>query len=109
MGVLLAPVALVILVTLISYGFTRLRVAAEPAIVVLAAVALDALAARRWSGGVSSRLHFPRSELRGARCEARRHRGLPRRRSTRSSLCQGLVVTRLLGPERRSASTGSSP
>jgi hypothetical protein len=47
--VLLAPVALVILVTLISYGFTRLRVAAEPAIVVLAAVALDALAARRWS------------------------------------------------------------
>jgi 4-amino-4-deoxy-L-arabinose transferase-like glycosyltransferase len=48
-AVLLAPVALVILVTLISYGFTRLRVAAEPAIVVLAAVALDALAARRWS------------------------------------------------------------
>jgi 4-amino-4-deoxy-L-arabinose transferase-like glycosyltransferase len=47
-AVLLAPVALVILVTLISYGFTRLRVAAEPAIVVLAAVALDALAARRW-------------------------------------------------------------
>jgi hypothetical protein len=46
--VLLAPVALVILVTLISYGFTRLRVAAEPALVVLAAVALDALAARRW-------------------------------------------------------------
>jgi 4-amino-4-deoxy-L-arabinose transferase-like glycosyltransferase len=48
-AVLLAPVALVILVTLISYGFTRLRVAAEPAIVVLAAVAVDALAARRWS------------------------------------------------------------
>jgi len=47
-AVLLAPVALVILVTLISYGFTRLRVAAEPALVVLAAVALDALAARRW-------------------------------------------------------------
>ena len=48
-AVLLAPVALVILVTLISYGFTRLRVAAEPALVVLAAVALDALAARRWT------------------------------------------------------------
>jgi hypothetical protein len=46
-AVLLAPVALVILVTLISYGFTRLRVAAEPALVVLAAVALDARAARR--------------------------------------------------------------
>jgi hypothetical protein len=47
-AVLLAPFALVILVTLISYGFTRLRVAAEPALVVLAAVALDAFAARRW-------------------------------------------------------------
>jgi 4-amino-4-deoxy-L-arabinose transferase-like glycosyltransferase len=47
-AVLLAPFALVILVTLISYGFTRLRVAAEPALVVLAAVAIDALAARRW-------------------------------------------------------------
>jgi 4-amino-4-deoxy-L-arabinose transferase-like glycosyltransferase len=47
-AVLLAPFALVIGVTLISYGFTRLRVAAEPALVVLAAVALDALAARRW-------------------------------------------------------------
>ncbi len=47
-GVLLAPVALVVFVTVISYGFTRLRAAAEPALVVLAAVALDALAARRW-------------------------------------------------------------
>jgi Dolichyl-phosphate-mannose-protein mannosyltransferase len=48
-AVLLAPVALVVFVTVISYGFTRLRVAAEPALVVLAAVALDALAARRWA------------------------------------------------------------
>jgi len=46
-AVLLAPFALVVFVTLISYGFTRLRVAAEPALVVLAAVALDALVARR--------------------------------------------------------------
>jgi 4-amino-4-deoxy-L-arabinose transferase-like glycosyltransferase len=47
--ILLAPVALVVFVTVISYGFTRLRVAAEPALVVLAAVALDAVAARRWA------------------------------------------------------------
>jgi 4-amino-4-deoxy-L-arabinose transferase-like glycosyltransferase len=45
---LLAPVALVVFVTVISYGFTRLRAGAEPALVVLGAVALDALAARRW-------------------------------------------------------------
>ena len=42
-----APVVLVIFVTVISYGFTRFRVGAEPAIVVLAAVALDALVAQR--------------------------------------------------------------
>jgi len=47
--ILMAPVALVVFVTVISYGFTRLRVAAEPALVVLAAVALDAVAARRWA------------------------------------------------------------
>ena len=47
--ILLAPVALVVFVTVISYGFTRLRVGAEPALVVLAAVALDAVAARRWA------------------------------------------------------------
>ena len=47
-AVLLAPVALVVFVTVISYGFTRLRVGAEPALVVLGAVALDALAARWW-------------------------------------------------------------
>jgi 4-amino-4-deoxy-L-arabinose transferase-like glycosyltransferase len=47
--ILLAPVALVVFVTVISYGFTRLRVAAEPALVVLAAVALDAVAGRRWA------------------------------------------------------------
>ncbi len=45
--VLLAPVGLVVFVTVISYGFTRFRVGAEPAIVLLAAVALDALLARR--------------------------------------------------------------
>ena len=33
---------------LFSYGSTRFRFAAEPAIVVLGAVAVDALAARWW-------------------------------------------------------------
>ncbi|MGZ6641111.1 MAG: ArnT family glycosyltransferase [Solirubrobacteraceae bacterium] len=46
--VLAAPVGLVVFVTVISYGFTRFRVGAEPAIVLLAAVAIDAAAARRW-------------------------------------------------------------
>ena len=45
--VLAAPVGMVVFVTVISYGFTRFRVGAEPAIVVLAAVALDGLVARR--------------------------------------------------------------
>lgn len=45
--VLLAPCVLVLLVALTTYGSTRFRFAAEPAIVVLAAVALDA-AIRRW-------------------------------------------------------------
>lgn len=39
---LLAPVALVVVISLISYGFTRLRVAAEPSIVVLAATGMVA-------------------------------------------------------------------
>jgi hypothetical protein len=57
-AVLAAPVALVALTTLISYGFTRFRVAAEPGIVVLAAVGAAALAERvrqRSTGGASSR------------------------------------------------------
>jgi 4-amino-4-deoxy-L-arabinose transferase-like glycosyltransferase len=41
--VLLAPVALVLLVAATTYGSTRFRFAAEPALVVLGAVALDAL------------------------------------------------------------------
>lgn len=45
--VLLTPVALVAFVTVISYGFTRFRVGAEPALVLLAAVAIDAVIARR--------------------------------------------------------------
>jgi 4-amino-4-deoxy-L-arabinose transferase-like glycosyltransferase len=45
--VLAAPVGMVVFVTVISYGITRFRAGAEPAIVVLAAVALDALVARR--------------------------------------------------------------
>jgi hypothetical protein len=44
--VLLAPVAMVLVVSAVTYGSTRLRFAAEPSIVVLAAVALDALSRR---------------------------------------------------------------
>ena len=46
LAVLLAPVVLVTLSSAISYGFTRFRAGAEPAIVVLAAVAVVALAQR---------------------------------------------------------------
>jgi hypothetical protein len=45
-GVLLAPVAMVAVVSLTAYGFTRFRVAAEPALIVLAAVALGTLGGR---------------------------------------------------------------
>lgn len=44
--VLLAPIALVVLVGAVVYGSTRFRTAAEPMIVVAAAVALDALLGR---------------------------------------------------------------
>jgi 4-amino-4-deoxy-L-arabinose transferase-like glycosyltransferase len=44
--ILAAPFVLVTLVSIGAYGFTRFRVAAEPAIVVLAGVALTSLAAR---------------------------------------------------------------
>jgi hypothetical protein len=46
-GVLLAPVVLVVFVSVTAYGFTRFRVVAEPCLIVLAAVAIDALV-RRW-------------------------------------------------------------
>ena len=45
--VLLSPLVLVLFVSITAYGFTRFRVGAEPALIVLAAVALDALV-RRW-------------------------------------------------------------
>ena len=51
--------SLVALTTLISYGFTRFRVAAEPGLVVLAAVGIAALAERvrqRRTDGASSRV-----------------------------------------------------
>ncbi len=44
--VLLAPLALVLFVSITAYGFTRFRVGAEPALIVLAAVTLDALVGR---------------------------------------------------------------
>jgi hypothetical protein len=54
-ALLLAPFALVVFVTLISYGFTRFRVAAEPPLVVLAATGLAAVAERSRSRGRPSR------------------------------------------------------
>jgi 4-amino-4-deoxy-L-arabinose transferase-like glycosyltransferase len=48
--ILLSPFVLVVLVSLGAYGFTRFRIAAEPALVVLASVALAALWARFRSG-----------------------------------------------------------
>jgi 4-amino-4-deoxy-L-arabinose transferase-like glycosyltransferase len=55
--ILFAPVVLVAVTTVISYGFTRFRVAAEPGMVVLAAVGVGAGWARRQrrTGGASSR------------------------------------------------------
>jgi hypothetical protein len=47
---LLAPFVLVVLVSLGAYGFTRFRIAAEPALVVLASVTLAALWEARRSG-----------------------------------------------------------
>lgn len=44
--ILLAPVALVTLVAIATYGVTRFRFAAEPSFVVLGAVAVDALLGR---------------------------------------------------------------
>jgi 4-amino-4-deoxy-L-arabinose transferase-like glycosyltransferase len=49
LAILLVPIAMVILTALTTYGSTRFRFAAEPSVVVLAAVALDALARRRWA------------------------------------------------------------
>ncbi|HEY3728100.1 MAG TPA: glycosyltransferase family 39 protein [Solirubrobacteraceae bacterium] len=48
-GILLSPLVLVVFVSITGYGFTRFRVGAEPALIVLAAVALEA-AAVRWIG-----------------------------------------------------------
>jgi hypothetical protein len=43
LAILLMPLAMVTLTALLTYGSTRFRFAAEPSIVVLAAVAVDAL------------------------------------------------------------------
>jgi 4-amino-4-deoxy-L-arabinose transferase-like glycosyltransferase len=47
LAILLAPAVMVTITALLSYGSTRFRFAAEPSIVVLAAVAADALVRRR--------------------------------------------------------------
>jgi 4-amino-4-deoxy-L-arabinose transferase-like glycosyltransferase len=54
-AIVLAPIVLVSLVAIASYGSTRFRAAAEVSLVVLAAVALDALAARYLTGGLKRR------------------------------------------------------
>lgn len=41
LGILLAPFVLVVFVSITAYGSTRLRVAAEPSLVLLAAIAID--------------------------------------------------------------------
>lgn len=46
--ILLSPLVLVVFVSVTGYGFTRFRVGAEPALIVLAAVTLDRVAQRRW-------------------------------------------------------------
>jgi 4-amino-4-deoxy-L-arabinose transferase-like glycosyltransferase len=45
-GILLSPLVLVLFVSVTGYGFTRFRVGAEPALIVLAAVAIDQLVER---------------------------------------------------------------
>ena len=99
LAILLVPLAMVTLTALLTYGSTRFRFAAEPSIVVLAAVAVDALAAPAPERGVSDRLDFPRGELR-----ARVVRGTVVNATVLGLvdllvLAQGLIVTRLLGPE----------
>jgi hypothetical protein len=44
--ILIAPAVLVTLISIVGYGFTRFRIAADISIVVLAAVSLEVLAAR---------------------------------------------------------------
>ena len=51
--ILLSPLVLVVFVSVTGYGFTRFRVGAEPALIVLAAVALDGIAQRRWPSAAS--------------------------------------------------------
>jgi 4-amino-4-deoxy-L-arabinose transferase-like glycosyltransferase len=52
--VLLTPIVLVVFVSITAYGFTRFRVGAEPALIVLASITLDA-AVRRWGPAVTQR------------------------------------------------------
>jgi 4-amino-4-deoxy-L-arabinose transferase-like glycosyltransferase len=52
--ILLTPVVLVVFVSITAYGFTRFRVGAEPALIVLAAIALDA-AIGRWGPSLTRR------------------------------------------------------
>jgi hypothetical protein len=53
-AILLSPLVLVVFVSVTGYGFTRFRVGAEPALIVLAAVAIDAVVDRIVVGPRSS-------------------------------------------------------
>jgi hypothetical protein len=59
--ILVAPLALVVIVTVVSYGWTRFRVGLEPGAIVLAAVGVSALwpALRDRAGGLAGRRGAP--------------------------------------------------
>jgi hypothetical protein len=61
LGILLAPVALVVVVSVLGYGSPRFRVPAEVSIVVLAAVALAAIGERRGASGQRPRAAWRRA------------------------------------------------
>jgi hypothetical protein len=61
--ILLSPLVLVIFVSVTGYGFTRFRVGAEPALIVLAAVTLEHLAQRRWPSAASECADAPADRI----------------------------------------------
>jgi 4-amino-4-deoxy-L-arabinose transferase-like glycosyltransferase len=69
-AVLLAPMVLVIFVSVTGYGFTRFRVAGEPGLIVLAAVSVDALVGRV-RRGVGADKETGRSGSAGSSLESR--------------------------------------
>jgi 4-amino-4-deoxy-L-arabinose transferase-like glycosyltransferase len=98
-AVLVAPFAAVVVVSVTAYGFTRFRVAAEPGLVVLAAVGLAALIdrarerARRDDGDEREGGHLP--------APVDRRADGPDRRGGEQAAGQGRVAAR--GPDPRPA------